>query len=97
MFFFASAISIELFLTGVDVSNRGQPGRGGRGGSSGEDSDNDDDCDDDDDDDDCKVLNEWKREISAVQRSLKAMFNRQFGSTFRSYNNPTYFSRKLFR
>jgi len=44
-----------------------------------------------------QVLNEWKREISAVQRSLKAMFNRQFGSTFRSYNNPTYFSRKLFR
>ena len=25
------------------------------------------------------------------------MFNPQFGSTFRSYNNPTYFSRKLFR
>lgn len=44
-----------------------------------------------------EVINEWKREVTAVQRSLKAMFNSQFGSTFRSYNNPTYFSRKLFR
>ena len=44
-----------------------------------------------------EVINEWKREVSAVQGSLKAMFNSQFGSTFRSYNNPTYFSRKLFR
>ena len=44
-----------------------------------------------------EVINEWKREVTAVQGSLKAMFNSQFGSTFRSYNNPTYFSRKLFR
>ena len=44
-----------------------------------------------------QVLNEWKKEVTTVQRNLKAMFNSQFGSTFRSYNNPTYFSRKLFR
>ena len=44
-----------------------------------------------------QVLNEWKKEVTTVQRDLKAMFNSQFGSTFRSYNNPTYFSRKLFR
>ena len=44
-----------------------------------------------------RVLNEWKKEVTTVQRNLKAMFNSQFGSTFRSYNNPTYFSRKLFR
>ena len=31
-----------------------------------------------------EVINEWKREVTAVQRSLKAMFNSQFGSTFRS-------------
>lgn len=25
------------------------------------------------------------------------MFNEQFGSVFRTYHNPTYFSRRLFR
>ena len=43
------------------------------------------------------VIEEWKKEVTTVQLSLKAMFNTQFGSAFRSHNNPTYFSRKLFR
>ena len=43
------------------------------------------------------VINEWKEEVSTIQNSLRSMFNPQFGSTFRSHNNPTYFSRKLFR
>ena len=35
--------------------------------------------------------------MRGIQDSLRAMFNPHFGSTFRSHNNPTYFSRKLFR
>ena len=44
-----------------------------------------------------EVINEWKSEVMRVQINLKSMFNTQFGSAFRSHNNPTYFSRKLFR
>lgn len=29
--------------------------------------------------------------------ATKNVFNKQFGSVFRTYNNPTYFSRRLFR
>lgn len=29
--------------------------------------------------------------------ATKKVFNKQFGSVFRTYNNPTYFSRRLFR
>ena len=36
-------------------------------------------------------------QVRGIQDSLRAMFNPHFGSTFRSHNNPTYFSRKLFR
>ena len=43
------------------------------------------------------VINDWKEEVLTIQSSLRSMFNPQFGSTFRSHNNPTYFSRKLFR
>jgi len=43
------------------------------------------------------VIEEWKEEVRGIQDSLRAMFNPHFGSTFRSHNNPTYFSRKLFR
>ena len=49
------------------------------------------------DSDSREVIEEWKREVTTVQISLKSIFNSQFGSAFRSYNNPTYFSRKLFR
>ena len=44
-----------------------------------------------------EVIEQWKTEVAEVQNTLKCLFNPQFGSTFRSYNNPTYFSRKLFR
>ena len=44
-----------------------------------------------------EVIDQWKTEVSEVQNTLKCLFNTQFGSAFRSYNNPTYFSRKLFR
>jgi len=43
------------------------------------------------------VIEEWKEEVRGIQCDLRAMFNPHFGSTFRSHNNPTYFSRKLFR
>jgi len=44
-----------------------------------------------------KVIEEWKMEVNDVSQSLRNMFNPHFGSMFRSYSNPTYFSRKLFR
>ena len=44
-----------------------------------------------------EVIEDWKKEVTTVQISLKSIFNSHFGSAFRSYNNPTYFSRKLFR
>ena len=50
-----------------------------------------------DDEEAREVVGKWKTEVMEVQTNLKCLFNTQFGSTFRSYNNPTYFSRKLFR
>ena len=44
-----------------------------------------------------KVIEKWNMEVLEVQTNLKCLFNKNFGSAFRSYNNPTYFSRKLFR
>jgi len=44
-----------------------------------------------------KIIEEWKSELRTLQEGLKNMFNPHFGSTFRTHNNPTYFSRKLFR
>jgi len=31
------------------------------------------------------------------RQKIKCVFNQQFGSVFRTYHNPTYFSRRLFR
>lgn len=31
------------------------------------------------------------------RHATKCVFNKQFGSVFRTYHNPTYFSRRLFR
>lgn len=31
------------------------------------------------------------------RNATKCVFNKQFGSVFRTYHNPTYFSRRLFR
>jgi len=43
-----------------------------------------------------EVMDEWKAELRDVQEGLKSMFNPYFGSTFRTHNNPTFFSRRLF-
>lgn len=43
------------------------------------------------------VLNEWMRERDQLRNDIKRVFNEQFGSVFRTYHNPTYFSRRLFR
>jgi len=44
-----------------------------------------------------EVLDAWSEELEKGRVRLKEMFNPQFGSAFRSSNNPTYFSRRLFR
>jgi hypothetical protein len=44
-----------------------------------------------------QIIEEWKEEMRILQDDLKSMFNPHFGSTFRTQNNPTFFSRKLFR
>ncbi|XP_071949399.1 5'-nucleotidase domain-containing protein 3-like [Antedon mediterranea] len=43
------------------------------------------------------VLQEWLRERHQLRVITKTLFNRQFGSIFRTYHNPTYFSRRLSR
>ncbi|XP_061679012.1 5'-nucleotidase domain-containing protein 3 [Syngnathoides biaculeatus] len=43
------------------------------------------------------VVEEWTREREAMRPHTKRMFNPQFGSLFRTYHNPTYFSRRLSR
>lgn len=42
-------------------------------------------------------LNEWMKERDELRNEIKSVFNKQFGSVFRTYHNPTYFSRRLFR
>ena len=42
-------------------------------------------------------LDEWMNERDELRNEIKRVFNRQFGSVFRTYHNPTYFSRRLFR
>uniref|UniRef100_T1J4S0 5'-nucleotidase domain-containing protein 3 n=1 Tax=Strigamia maritima TaxID=126957 RepID=T1J4S0_STRMM len=43
------------------------------------------------------IITEWEKERDHLRLRTKAMFNPQFGSLFRTYHNPTYFSRRLFR
>ncbi|MBN3295285.1 NT5D3 protein, partial [Amia calva] len=43
------------------------------------------------------VLQEWIKEREAMRSRTKDIFNPQFGSLFRTYHNPTYFSRRLSR
>ncbi|XP_018540004.1 5'-nucleotidase domain-containing protein 3 [Lates calcarifer] len=43
------------------------------------------------------VVEEWIREREAMRPQTKDIFNAQFGSLFRTYHNPTYFSRRLSR
>lgn len=44
-----------------------------------------------------KALRRWMDERDQLRNDIKIIFNKQFGSVFRTYNNPTYFSRRLFR
>ncbi|XP_028415649.1 5'-nucleotidase domain-containing protein 2-like [Dendronephthya gigantea] len=44
-----------------------------------------------------ELLREWKRERYMLREELKNMFNPQFGSVFRTYHNPSYFTRRLVR
>jgi len=43
------------------------------------------------------LFNEWKAERKELRIKLKSIFNPYFGSVFRTYHNPTYFSRRLTR
>uniref|UniRef100_A0A4W3ICX4 5'-nucleotidase domain containing 2 n=1 Tax=Callorhinchus milii TaxID=7868 RepID=A0A4W3ICX4_CALMI len=43
------------------------------------------------------VLGEWIKERRELMSLTKNLFNPQFGSIFRTYHNPTYFSRRLSR
>ncbi|EDO41423.1 predicted protein, partial [Nematostella vectensis] len=43
------------------------------------------------------TLEEWKAERRQLRTKLKTLFNPHFGSVFRTYHNPTYFTRRLVR
>ncbi|KAJ8411409.1 hypothetical protein AAFF_G00174150, partial [Aldrovandia affinis] len=43
------------------------------------------------------VVQEWIKEREGMRLQTKNIFNAQFGSLFRTYHNPTYFSRRLGR
>ncbi|XP_059572072.1 5'-nucleotidase domain-containing protein 2 isoform X2 [Alligator mississippiensis] len=44
-----------------------------------------------------QVLLEWMQERQEIRSLTKNLFNPQFGSIFRTFHNPTYFSRRLVR
>ncbi|PNF26601.1 5'-nucleotidase domain-containing protein 3 [Cryptotermes secundus] len=46
---------------------------------------------------DKEVVAKWMAERDDLRQKIKCVFNKQFGSVFRTYHNPTYFSRRLFR
>ncbi|KAK4295028.1 hypothetical protein Pmani_032386 [Petrolisthes manimaculis] len=54
-------------------------------------------CQDVDDPELLKIVHRWEEERDMLRRKSKDMFNSHFGSVFRTHNNPTYFSRRLFR
>ncbi|XP_065344327.1 5'-nucleotidase domain-containing protein 3 isoform X2 [Cloeon dipterum] len=43
------------------------------------------------------TLQQWMQERDMLSQKTKTVFNKQFGSVFRTYQNPSYFSRRLFR
>lgn len=43
------------------------------------------------------ALPAWIAERDELRQKIKNVFNKQFGSVFRTFHNPTYFSRRLFR
>ncbi|XP_034949266.1 5'-nucleotidase domain-containing protein 2 [Chelonus insularis] len=47
--------------------------------------------------DNVDLLKAWMHERDLLRNEIKQVFNHQFGSVFRTYHNPTYFSRRLFR
>ncbi|KAK4872283.1 hypothetical protein RN001_016407 [Aquatica leii] len=47
--------------------------------------------------DERQVFTKWMQERDFLRNEIKYIFNEQFGSVFRTYHNPTYFSRRLFR
>ncbi|XP_042217417.1 5'-nucleotidase domain-containing protein 3-like isoform X2 [Homarus americanus] len=44
-----------------------------------------------------EIVRQWEKERDELRTKTKDMFNRHFGSVFRTHDNPTYFSRRLFR
>ncbi|KAK4025884.1 hypothetical protein OUZ56_014924 [Daphnia magna] len=44
-----------------------------------------------------QLIKHWIGERDELRKETKHVFNKQFGSLFRTYHNPTYFSRRLFR
>ncbi|CAF4793665.1 unnamed protein product [Pieris macdunnoughi] len=44
-----------------------------------------------------EIIEKWMAERDYLRNATKSVFNPQFGSVFRTYHNPTYFSRRLFR
>ncbi|XP_059482720.1 5'-nucleotidase domain-containing protein 3 isoform X1 [Neocloeon triangulifer] len=55
------------------------------------------DCQDDSGANVQEVLQKWMDERDDVSQRTKMVFNPQFGSVFRTFQNPSYFSRRLFR
>ncbi|KAI9497803.1 5' nucleotidase family-domain-containing protein [Zychaea mexicana] len=41
------------------------------------------------------LINEWSSERRNARHELRNVFNRSFGSVFRTYQNPTYFANKI--
>ncbi|KAB7493802.1 5'-nucleotidase domain-containing protein 2 [Armadillidium nasatum] len=54
-------------------------------------------CQDSDEEDAREVILEWTKERDELRKKTKDLFNPYFGSVFRTHDNPTYFSRRLFR
>ncbi|XP_050686614.1 5'-nucleotidase domain-containing protein 3-like isoform X3 [Eriocheir sinensis] len=54
-------------------------------------------CQDFEDETSRQIVKGWVEERDQLRQKTKAMFNAHFGSVFRTHNNPTYFSRRLFR
>ncbi|CAL4122761.1 unnamed protein product [Meganyctiphanes norvegica] len=44
-----------------------------------------------------QLIKEWEKERDDLRKRTKVLFNQFFGSVFRTHDNPTYFSRRLFR
>ncbi|KAF6040466.1 NT5DC3 [Bugula neritina] len=43
------------------------------------------------------LLNSWQMELITIKKRTKDLINPHFGSIFRTFHNPTYFSRRLHR